>query len=458
VSRHEDPTSRLLLVCDNRDDPNWGCRATSMALSQILVDGAAGSSAAITSRINRAQVTKPLGYAPSGLASAVLPERARWLLLRKVLPRTLPRAASPDVTPRRSSRFVSWASRGAVGGDFVSLDPEQTASTILRNRATHPHYASLCEAVEGADHVVVNGEGSLILRDPPRRDMLFQFGMLALARRLGRPSSYVNAMVSDPPVGGRAAGTADIARRALEACEQVVVRDPISFDVLGEIAPGLPRHVLPDALFSWAPRLADPDELIPRQADAIVPFPEDPANFGRYDFDTPYIAVSGGSLAAWDQPAAVTTYLRLVRALQRLGLPVLLVQTCTGDRFLSEVGAQTDLPVLPVRTAILQGAAVLAKARAFVSGRYHPSVLARLGGTPVVMMQGNSFKNEGLLRWVGPPGAEVFPAHPSDAEIDTMVERAAQAIAMSDDERREGIRRSLELGDLARTLPELLLR
>jgi polysaccharide pyruvyl transferase WcaK-like protein len=285
---------------------------------------------------------------------------------------------------------------------------------------------------------------------------LFQFGVLALARLLGRPSYYLNAMVSDCPVTGRSESTSGIAREALKMCAVVTTRDPISYAVLGEIAPGIDRHLVPDALFSWAPRFVNPADLLPRRADAAISFPEDPALFGRFDFERPYLAVSGGSLASWDQTRAVDTYLALVASLQRLDLPIVLVQTCRGDRFLEQVGAATNTPVLPVRTPILQGGAVLAGARAFISARYHPSILASLGGTPLVLMQGNSFKNEGLRQWIGHGEETVYPAHPDEKQISAIVQATGSAIDAGDDLRRSIRARACDLGQRTSALQDLL--
>ena len=48
---------------------------------------------------------------------------------------------------------------------------------------------------------------------------------------------------------------------------------------------------------------------------------------------------------------------------------------------------------LRVEVPILLGATVLANSKLFVSGRYHPSIMASLGGTPCIFLGSNSHKN-----------------------------------------------------------------
>ena len=375
-----DPTAtRILLVSDNRDDVNWGCRATSLALSHLIEPpDAAPGSRRITARVSRSQVTTPMGFAPRSLVDP-LPAAARGLLLRKVLPRILRRRQSPGDPGTRLQRLMASGSRGKLGGDFVSLDPRETAANILRNRELHPYYAQLCDAVEACDQVIVNGEGSLILRDPPRRDMLFQFGMLDSPREMGRPASYVNAMVSDPPATARSATTAAIARQALEGCDRVIVRDELSLEVLGAVAPGADGSVAPDALFSWAPRFTEPKNLLPSEPDALVSFPRTTRRLAAIDSTGP----TSPSRAAHGRarPGASRKDLRQARH------PAPRPRTADAPgadlqrRPVPHRGRSRDRSRgLPVRTPILQGGAILAGARVFISGRYHPSILATLGG------------------------------------------------------------------------------
>ena len=61
---------------------------------------------------------------------------------------------------------------------------------------------------------------------------------------------------------------------------------------------------------------------------------------------------------------------------------------------------------------ILAVAKILANARVFISGRYHPSILASLGGTPCLLMGSNSHKTislQYLLEYDNPIEFSVLP-------------------------------------------------
>ena len=72
------------------------------------------------------------------------------------------------------------------------------------------------------------------------------------------------------------------------------------------------------------------------------------------------------------------------------------------------------------------------------------------------MMQGNSHKNQGLLRWLGRPDEPVFPAHPDDAAIDEIAHRGSRCRGCACGRARATIARAAELADHAAGLPELL--
>lgn len=109
----------------------------------------------------------------------------------------------------------------------------------------------------------------------------------------------------------------------------------------------------------------------------------------------------GSSAAAWNPKRAKPHYEALTQALKKLGQPLVLVQTCEGDAFLEDVAKEAGVPFIPVNIPVMAGAAVLARAEVFVSGRWHPSIMATLGGTPCVFLGSNSHKTRSLQEQIG---------------------------------------------------------
>ena len=65
--------------------------------------------------------------------------------------------------------------------------------------------------------------------------------------------------------------------------------------------------------------------------------------------------------------------------------------------------------------------AIVANARLFISGRYHASILASLGGTPCIFLGTHSHKNGSLSRLLEYDVHRQFSAFPDDAEIGEIV-------------------------------------
>ncbi len=410
----------VCLVCDNRDTLNWGCRATSMALSRVL-----SNDDDVTSFISRHDVTKRVGGLPrrrhrasaGGTLTSVVEHR--FLPgVRKYVERTRGGATVPLL--RMGLEALTALD---VTTDFVDAGPQSGAQAVLDRSRHDPFFRTIVDGLAAADDVVINGEGSVIMTEIPRRDMLFQLTMVCLAVRLGKRVHFTNAMVSDDASGNRGHRAAEHVAEVLPLCDSVLLRDPISVGILAEVAPSVGAHYVPDALFTWVDHLQHGrSHEIPL---ALARGGLDGALEAALTSDRPYVAVSGGSLAVLDARRAIASYTDLVRRLQRIGVPVLLIETCGRDRFLRAVAAATRTDVLPVQVGILEGAAVLGGASLLVSGRYHPSIMATIAGVPTIGLHANSHKIESLGQVLAAADDRPrFSATPDGDEIERIVEQA----------------------------------
>ncbi|MFC4989679.1 polysaccharide pyruvyl transferase family protein [Saliphagus infecundisoli] len=403
----------LLYVGDNRNRENWGCRGTSISLYGVL-----------------AEEFSIGGVVDGEYAAGETPIRSKLL--------------SPEwfrkITRRRDRHPVFGyyvAAEELLGAetDFVSEDPRRSARTIYDRREENGRLGELYDAVADSDGVVINGEGDMIFTTPPRRKLLFLLSVVELADALGKPVYYLNAMISDCPVDGRNQRTAAQAARTLRKCNAVTLRDPRSLELLEELAPEAEGYFVPDALFSWHDRYAgDLSRQLPDDADFIVPFPEEEEYLNGFDLSAPYVCVGGSSLAQREPERAIPAYEGLVRELREgLDREVLLVQTSPSDRFLEEVADRTETPILPVETPVLAAGGVLANADALVSGRYHPSIFASLGGTRCVFLGSNSHKTRSLQEVLGYEDRREFGGFPSADERREIVAATEDAIEKSGD-------------------------
>jgi polysaccharide pyruvyl transferase WcaK-like protein len=108
-----------------------------------------------------------------------------------------------------------------------------------------------------------------------------------------------------------------------------------------------------------------------------------------------------------------------------------------------------------METPIIAAAKILANAQAYVSGRYHPAIMASLGGTPCVFMGSNSHKTWSLQALLEYDKIMEYDSVPSAEEIKKIVADTIKIIG--DLELRDKIKhRAKSLADEAMQMKNLI--
>jgi polysaccharide pyruvyl transferase WcaK-like protein len=396
---------KALLVGDNRSNNNWGGRGAGIALHHLLskkfeISGGIFGSASLLEAVGSGYVNPLLhpGYNGRVLDHGLLGR-----------------------TRRKLFDWRAWLGELWDAKNFIMENPAASVDYLLRHRHNYPRMEEIYRLTDDADLLVVNGEGDMVFTTPPRRETLFLLAMTELGLRLGKRVAFVNSMISDCPLTGRNAGTFRFAHDLLSKCDAVSVRDSFSFSQVRDEMPGVNCELIPDTLFSWFPVFQTGRAILPKNGDFIIPYPERPEYLGRLDFSKPYVCIGGSALAATDREKAVKSYTRLVSRFQQIGCSVYLTENDGRDSFLDDVRMETGVGVVPVYTSIFMAGAVLANARLFVSGRYHPSILASLGGTPCIFLGSTAHKMESLRNLLEYENGTAFSAFPSEAEADEIL-------------------------------------
>ncbi len=118
--------------------------------------------------------------------------------------------------------------------------------------------------------------------------------------------------------------------------------------------------------------------------------------------------------------------------IRELGYPVYLTENCGGDSFLEEVAASEGVGLIPVYTSVFMAGAILANARLFISGRYHPTILASLGGTPCIFLGSSGHKMHSLQKLLEYEYIREFPVFPLLEDIHEIKELAKTYIERGD--------------------------
>jgi polysaccharide pyruvyl transferase WcaK-like protein len=314
-----------------------------------------------------------------------------------------------------------------IKSDFIEHNPNNSLMNFLSHYKKYPLLKDIYKKVKSSDVVVINGEGSMIFTTPPRRDLLFQLFIIELSNYLKKPVFYVNAIVSECPTYGINDTTVVYAKSTLSKCKSIAVRDIQSHE----------------------------DCNILEQSDFIIGHPE--KEFGKWDFSRPYICIGGSSLAAHYKKEAIKHYKILVNTLKKTNTNIYLVQTCNGDSFLNDVSELTGVKIIPLTTPILSGGYILSNAKLFVSGRYHPSILASLGGTPCIFLGSNSHKTKSLQTTLQYNNVEEFSALPDEKECDVIFEKAKKILNNEKDMRNNILKAVEKRSNESRNILDLII-
>ncbi len=394
---------QILLICDNRDTRNWGSRGTSIALGQIL-----GFRGEIASTPREMAIKRhPVGPLRSYISNGRHGQTVSHLI-------------------RKTRTFHALYRLFGGRDDYVMMDPARTLALFQREvKRGNSRLAELLEQFNRADNVVVNGGGSLIFSRPPRRELKFQLFAMELAASLGKPVSYVNATAGGSPESASDGQLETFVMNTLRKCDTIALRDPVSRDRLQAL--GFDNATwYPDALFTWRTRYASllDSDVLSNTPELLETWPEsDQVYHSRKSWTGPYICVSSDACPPEVLPESWSAfYEKLIGELMpRSGMQVIVVDP-EGNDFLLPLCRRRDIPYVASKANLFAGASLLAGARAYVGGRYHPAIMASLGGAPCTILGSNAHMAEGLQHVLDYDDPAVFPVEQSKENIRAIVD------------------------------------
>jgi polysaccharide pyruvyl transferase WcaK-like protein/organic radical activating enzyme len=364
---------KVFFVADNTDTANFGCRGTSRALMDIIT--------------------------------------SKGLIIHDKIKRNELLALFP--------------------GAPVCDDVFQYISTVKKDNSIA--YDTIMERINKSDILILNGEGSFIFQSPPRHDMLNMLALFYACIEVGKPFCLLNAMFTSYAQGSphEEPQNEKIFKQCMAILEHsaiVSARDMISFDLIQKSGANINALYLPDALFSWFDFYSNESSKL----DLLLMNYQYCSSFNgisdnAIDFSKKYILMGGNSHAPHHPEKAEKCFSELAcglkEAAQANEMQFFLIECCSGDWVLRQISKNLGIPLIPVETNLRLAGYILGKAACFVSGRYHPSILASLGGAPCVFMGSNSHKTSSLQEVLGIPKEKqvTFNALPDSNEIGLIV-------------------------------------
>ena len=427
--------NKILLVGDNRFSKNWGGRGASIALYQLLY-----------------KHNKMVGSIYSNILNT--PINVPYVNYR--FPDKIFRAIYTYGRKTTIGKYYLYF-EGLMGAKKIIGDnPFENLERIISYSKKHEFLKFIIKQFEEADIIVVDGNGDMIFTTPPRNSALKWLTMILLGKHLNKNVYFVNTIISDCAIGGRNEETFIHARKCLRQCDGVAVRDYDSLQYLNNNMPEIEPHYFPDSLFNWYDYYNKSKKILPENGNFILPYPEYQENIDRLFFNEPYICIGGSALAPKYHMQSVRSYIELVKEIKKLNIPIYLTQNCSGDSFLIEVAKLTDTPYIPVETSVMMAGAILANAQVFISGRYHPSIFASLGGTPCIFLKSHGHKMESIQDLLGYQNKTQFSFPPNSKEIQTITELTEYYINNHEVHSKRNKSICKELSKKAQKLPDIM--
>jgi len=381
---------KYFFVGDNTDTANFGCRGTSQALLEVLTS----KGFVITDRIKRNELLNLF--------------------------------------------HLSYPWCGGIEEIYKYISAVKYYDSIT--------YNTILNRIQNSDILILNGEGSFIFQSPPRKDMLNMLVLLYACIETRIPFFVLNAMFSFYAQGSSYEQPRN--EKLFKQCISILdhsaiicARDMVSFDLIRKNCDNVNIHYCPDALFSWYDYYTIESEKL----DMLLRNYQNCSVFNgisenNISFNKKYILMAGNSYVSSHTEEAEEYFLLLASQLKELArkkdFQLYFIECCGGDRILRKISKKLGIYLIPVETNIRLAGYILGKAECFISGRYHPSILASLGGTPCVFMGSNSHKTLSLQEVLGVPKDEqvVYNAIPDSNDIELIIKDTERKLRKSRDE------------------------
>ena len=318
----------------------------------------------------------------------------------------------------------------------------------LQTIADFRHYANemktgriledIANVLRQCDLVFLNGEN--FIRPGTHKGRMLLFIAYVAKTVFNKPCVLSNNSIDlDEPE------LAEIANEIYPLLDEVQFREARSFALGSAITPPDRARLIPDVAWAVpAAPLADWSALARRPGH----FSAWPAKADNFNPTRPYITICASSIFSMPQYESIDiapTFIRLCQRLNREVAPVVLTVPCVAEqKIMRKVYAALRLPVLGSNLPVRQAIDVIGNAAVHIGGRWHLSIFAATGGTPIIALSANTHKMHSLMQQLQIDDP-VFDALQLTDHIDAIVSLAKRHIEAGTSLREKILQRSREL-------------
>ena len=371
---------KILLINDSSSNPNWGDRAAAISLKTIITKHGGSIEATISEEeLSRSNFDNLVDRLPQGrkkekmkrIVNAFTPPILFHILDKsEQLLQSLRAYDTSDMIPKRLQDFDLYYKR------------------LMRNRG---HYSALFDKMQQTDLTIIHGNGCMMGNNRVARAELFL--TYVIKRHFNKPVIIVNHTADFEH-----SSLLEIAYEIYPLFDDVVFRDTISVERCRSLCEG---RFAPDTAFLFSPVKLEQWLPVAQRPTYFDVWPDSAA----FNPAEPYICIGGSSLFyyvkdAIDPAIGFSGLINHIRSIYP-GQILLTVSDLQDEAMFRQLANRFGLPLMALRTPVQQAVDVLGNAQAYIGGRWHPSIFALRGGTPVIPIASITFKMQALMEMAG---------------------------------------------------------
>tara|TARA_B100000242_G_C43051228_1_gene491144 strand:+ start:2036 stop:3301 length:1266 start_codon:yes stop_codon:yes gene_type:complete len=375
---------KVFLFNDSTSQNNWGCRATTLGLIKLIEEGG-------HEIVGSMQLEKISTIKTNNVTS----------VLKKILKK--------NKYLFKLIRSLAWNVK-KMGGyrlGFISSfkDFDGFSKMILSQRIWKQELPQM----QVADLILVNGEGSIYGNEQKGFFTLFVcwFAKIKLNKRCALVNHTLD--LSNPNMES-------IAKIVYPMLDDISFREKISEDKYKKICNIDKNLFVPDAAFVHKVNTHESLRTFQNNNKEKL--------LGLNIIEDNYICILGSSILGRPEKSnlfPIDQFLFLVEKLLQQKYKVIMVASDTTDESpFKKIAILKNLPFFGASTDLKSGIAILTNAICLIGGRWHPSILASLGGTPSIMMSANTSKTKAFLNMFDLPD-KIYDPFSLDQSSDSII-------------------------------------
>lgn len=429
------PMANVLFISDTSDGLNWGCFATSKELRQLLND---------SSNIEETIFLQELYHKKRKLGLPSVSD-IQYLLNEW--------SKVPVGEGHLLSRFYNYGAQPLIDiFDYLPMTAAQfdmKADEFINSDISNKFFGGL----ENVDDVVINGEGSIHGSSRKARMLLF---LAYLAKDQYNVDTHIinhTLQIDDQDLR-------QMVQMVYPILDTIVFREPLSTEhYLSEVGKG---NVVQGADAAWCfDEMLSPAKLNDVQDRGGISIWR-PVNEPdqELDFTCPYITVGGGSGFSHDTDSVAANFIDLVQSIECMIPDVGIVLTAAGhpdEQFMLKVSEETRYPLVKLNNTSKIAASIIGNSELYLGGRWHPSIFALLGRTPLVGFNGNTFKIQAIKEQFDLE-YPIYRCEEMDSHIDEITASVSQRLDRKDEQNIPTEMELREMRDLAKMNVDAIFR